>query len=291
MKKILLTIIVMILLGFGISYYIGNQNKALNQPLIPQEDAEEIVEEELDEETLAEVTDVEEDSLPGRLSHAIQDTIDRIFQREMKIVAIGDSLTRGVGDETDGNGYVGILERSLNQDRKLAHFENFGVPGIRTDHLLNRLNQPVIEEALAEANMVLITIGANDIMQVAKENMTNLVIDEFVKEQIVYEYRLEQILHKMQDINPEADIYLLGIYNPFEKYFEDIEELNQIVEAWNETSSDLAEDLDNVTFIPMIDLFAGNEDPIFADDNFHPNYAGYYLMAERVLDYISREEG
>ncbi|MCG5102774.1 SGNH/GDSL hydrolase family protein [Oceanobacillus alkalisoli] len=294
MKKILFILFAIILLTIGILYYIDSQPPALNQPLIPEENEEELMEETepiQDDQDEVEETAEEENSFSQRLSHVVKDTFGRIFQREVKIVAIGDSLTRGVGDTTNSGGYVGILERSLNQEEEIATFENFGIPGNRTDQLLIRLGQPEIIEALEEANIVLVTIGANDIMEVAKENITNLEIEDFIQEHSDYEERLEEILETLSDINSNADIYLLGIYNPFERYFQDIEELNQIVNTWNETGSSLANEMDNITFIPIIDLFAGNEDPIFADDNFHPNYAGYYLMAERVLDYISREEG
>lgn len=299
LKKTLFTILIIILLGIGIVYYINSQAQVLQQPLLSQEEEQDLLledeetEPEEEEETFAvveEETD-EEESFTERLTLVIQETMGRIFQREVNIVAIGDSLTRGVGDETGRNGYVGILERSLNQEREVANFENFGVPGNRTDHLLERLDEPEIVYALHEADLVLLTIGANDIMRVARENLMNLEIGDFMEERDLYEERLEEILFTIQEENEDAAIYLLGLYNPFEQYFEDIEELNQIVDAWNDTAIDLAEELENVTFIPMADLFADQDEPVFADDNFHPSYTGYYLMAERVLDYISEEEG
>lgn len=296
MRRLGLALLLFVLLTIGIIFYIGSLQPDLKHPLVSQEEELEMVTEEefvTDEEEAIddEETEDEENSLSERLSQVIQGAIDQIFQRDVNIVAIGDSLTRGVGDETEQNGYVGILERSLNKEREIATFENFGVPGNRTDHLLERLDNPDIVEAIGDADLVLLTIGANDIMKVARENMMHLEIEAFMNEREVYEQRLNEILETIEGYNVKADIYLLGIYNPFEMYFEEIEELNQIVEAWNNTGRDLAEEKDNVTFIPMIDLFTEQNDSVFADDNFHPNYNGYYLMAERVLDYISEEEG
>lgn len=267
----------------------------MNQSLISPKEDEEVMVRESDivdeDETTADDEEVRVNSFSNRISAVIQGTIDKIFSREVNIVAIGDSLTRGVGDESDGGGYVGILERSINHDMQVATFQNFGVPGNRTDQLLARLDQEEIQAAVGEADLVLITIGANDIMQVAKENITNLEIEDFVAERQLYEKRLKEILEIVQGYNSQAEIYLLGIYNPFEKYFEDIDELNLIVEAWNDTGSSLTLEDEHITFVPVVDLFKDNEDDIFSDDNFHPNYQGYYLMAERVLQYISGEEG
>src|SRR5699024_4495952 len=126
---------------------------------------------------------------------------------------------------------------------------------------------------------------------VLRDNITNLDLEDFVTERQVYEERLEDIFETLQELNSRADIYLLGVFNPFDRYFGEIEEINMIVDSWNDTGVQLTHEEDQVTFIPVIDLFTGNEDNIFADDNFHPNYQGYYLIAGRVLEYISNEEG
>lgn len=290
-KKWLIIIPLGILLITGSIFIIYTQNQPITQPLIPPEEEVELVEEEDNAEAVADNETEEEGTIADRISQAVQETIDRLFSREVNIVAIGDSLTRGVGDATQGGGYVGILERSINFDEEMAKFENFGKPGNRSDQLLKRLDQEDIQVGLADADLILITIGANDIMQVAKENITNLEIEDFIDERKEYEARLTEILETIQDLNGNADIYLLGIYNPFEKYFQDIAELNMIVEAWNDTGNTVAQATGNVTFIPVEDLFTDNDDDIFAADNFHPNYNGYYLIAGRVLEYISNEEG
>lgn len=296
-KKALISsvIVFIIILVAGIIFMMNKPDQNLDQPLIsPENENETLIEEEMDveeePEDEAEAEKAEKNSLSEKISVAIQKTVDKVFSRQVDIVAIGDSLTHGVGDTTDGGGYVGILERSINQEREVASFENFGVPGNRTDHLLKRLEKPEIQEGLKEAELVLITIGANDIMQVAKENITNLMIDDFVAERDLYEARLRAVLHRIQEINGNAEIYLLGIYNPFENYFGDIAELDMIVEAWNETGSSIALEEENITFIPVIDLFTDAQESLFAEDNFHPNYEGYYLISERVLEYITEKD-
>ena len=294
-KKLLMITILILVITAGVIFTMNKQDQNLNQPLISPENENEALIEEIDpeEDLITETEDIEkkeEDNLSERISIAIQETVDKVFNRQVDIVAIGDSLTHGVGDATNGGGYVGILERSINQDREIASFDNFGVPGNRTDHLLKRLDNPEIQEGIEEAELVLITIGANDIMQVAKENITNLEIDDFVTERDLYETRLRDVLDKMQEINGNAAIYLLGIYNPFENYFGNIAELDMIVDAWNETGSSIAQEEENITFIPVIDLFTQPQENLFSEDNFHPNYEGYYLISKRVLEFITEKD-
>ncbi|MGX4670837.1 SGNH/GDSL hydrolase family protein [Cerasibacillus sp. JNUCC 74] len=214
----------------------------------------------------------------------------KYFSEPVYITAIGDSLTQGIGDETKQGGYVGVLEQMFNKRKSTGTFDNFGKRGNRSDQLLKRLNEPAINSSIQRANIVLITIGANDIMQVLKENITNLEMDDFTTERQNYENRLVKIIGKIKRINPATDIYLLGFYNPFARYFKDIQELEIIAKDWNTTGENITKKIDHTYFIPMMDLFDNTAKEVFADDNFHPNHLGYQLIAERVLEYINKEK-
>lgn len=217
-------------------------------------------------------------------------TFDVFANKDINITAIGDSLTQGVGDETGQGGYVGIVNRTINHDEEIVHFENFGKNGNRTDQLLERLEEPEMIDSIESAHIVLITIGANDIMRVAKENLTNITYEAFENEQEDFEQRLSEILETVRDINEDTQLYLLGFYNPFEKYFPDVDELNQIVDDWNRIGKKTTESYDDAIFIPVKDLFDEAEVELFSEDNFHPNITGYERMAERVITYLRSEE-
>ncbi|MEC5424384.1 SGNH/GDSL hydrolase family protein [Virgibacillus sp. C22-A2] len=298
MKKVSLIItgIALLLIVTGIFVLMNKPASTFDNVTIPEEDEidEETPEEQPqeDEEDQEQAEDNEnEESDPRQfttvIAEAVQSTIDFFSTRETHVVAIGDSLTQGVGGNQEQGGYVGILDRTINENEQLVTFDNFGVRGNRSGQLLDRLDNPEIESAVADSDIVLITIGANDIMQVVKENFANINLGDFVEERARYEERLEQILTKIRNINPNTEIYLVGFYNPFEQYFGDIEELGIIVEDWNRTGRTMAGNRDNVTFIPTADLFEGSDEVLFAEDNFHPNDLGYKRIARRVLEYLT----
>lgn len=217
---------------------------------------------------------------------AMQKTIDFFSNQKTNFVAIGDSLTEGVGDTTGNGGYVGLLDDTINQNKKLATFQNYGKRGNRSDQLIERLDDPKIAASMEKADVILITIGANDIMEVLKENITNITYQAFAEERTHYEDRLHVIFDKLRDMNPDAKIYLIGFYNPFEQYFQNIDELDQIVDNWNATSEKVVDTYDDIQFIPTTDLFHNKKD-LFAADNFHPNMKGYELMAKRIFSYLT----
>lgn len=220
----------------------------------------------------------------------MQNTIDFFQFKQLRIVAIGDSLTQGVGDETEDGGYVGTIDQIIHSKNHTTDvkIENYGKRGNRTDQLMHRLEQDdELQQSVAEANIILVTIGANDIMKVFKEHILDLTIEPFEAEQIHFERRLRNILSFLSSNNENAQIYLLGIYNPFAEYFQDIEELEKIIQDWNDKSKQTVNSFERTTFIPIKDLFEQSEEHLFAEDNFHPNKKGYERMAERVLQYLT----
>ncbi|WP_226376813.1 SGNH/GDSL hydrolase family protein [Oceanobacillus halotolerans] len=295
MKKLVTFLSIFLVIGAGAVFFIIWDQQS-NTPTIPATQIEETTEnQEQDSDENSEEAITEEEVENGEnmtnqfvdiISEAVQKTI-RFFSKETHIVAIGDSLTQGVGDETKQGGYVGILDESINESEQHVTFENYGKRGNRSDQLLKRLDEAEITSSLSEADIILITIGANDIMQVFKENITNLQLDDFMNERTKYEERLNQIVAKLHDVNDHALIYFIGFYNPFNSYFQDIEELSLIVDEWNRTTEMVSNNHDNITFIPTVDLFEGTSEDLLAEDNFHPNYNGYQRIAKRVLDYVT----
>lgn len=251
------------------------------------------VEEEEPQQEAMETTDNEEaattfkEEIKEKVREVIVGTIKLFKPEDLRIVAIGDSLTQGVGDETESGGYVGILNHTFEDNDLNISIENFGKRGNRTDQLLKRLDKKEIRSSIEKADIVLVTIGANDIMQVAKNNLTDLNMDPFVQEEQGYSQRLTEIFNEIKELNPETQIYLIGFYNPFEKYFAQIEELGIIASNWNEAGKTVTDEFENVHFIPVADLFTDSESNLLADDFFHPNTSGYKLIAKRVLEHMN----
>lgn len=272
-----------------------------NKKLTPDKKLEKIIEQQEEIESDFEELEVQGDDIIEDdeevheqvrlyLSDRLNRTIQFFFTHELNIVTLGDSLTEGVGDPTGEGGYVGILNRMINKDDEtLVHFSNYGKRGSRTDHLLNTIDDPDIKREVKQADIIIISIGANDIMQIFKENFTNLTLSPFMTAEVEYEMRLQNIFTNLRKINRSAHIYLLGFYNPFGQHFEEIEELNLIVNNWNDIGENVTKSFKNISFIPIKDIFEVETDTLLADDFFHPNYEGYRKMAERILHYMIEE--
>lgn len=212
--------------------------------------------------------------------------------REINIASIGDSLTEGIGDESKQGGYTKFLKEGLleQKDIKSITLNNYGVKGHKTTDLLNRLDNEEVQEGLKAADIIIITIGGNDIMKIVKDNLFDLTLQVFQEEQAKYETRLHRVLEKIRQVNSEGEIVLVGLYNPFGWFLDLSLELNTIIENWNEGSQRVLSDFSNTKFVMVDDIFIGTEQNLLASDEFHPNTKGYELISERILEAIMNEE-
>ncbi|MCD4840292.1 SGNH/GDSL hydrolase family protein [Neobacillus sedimentimangrovi] len=202
----------------------------------------------------------------------------------LTVLSAGDSLTLGVGDSTGQGGYLPYLESMLEEEEhiKEVDFYNYGVKGNRSDQLLKRLQSNEMKEVLRKADLVILTIGGNDIMKVVKDNFYHLQIDEFMKGKDVFENNLSEIMETILQENPDVSIVLVGLYNPFSKWFSDIKEFDEIVSEWNNTAQSVISRYPNAYYVGIKDLFTNSDENLLYSDNFHPNDKGYELIAHRL---------
>jgi len=126
-------------------------------------------------------------------------------------------------------------------------------------------------------------------MKIVKDNISDLQISDFLKEKESYRTHLMQIFEVINKENPKASIVLVGVYNPFSKWFSDIKEMNQIVAEWNQVGQSAVNQYPNSYFVSIEDLFVNSEEDVLFTDNFHPNDKGYQLMAERLNETLGKQ--
>jgi lysophospholipase L1-like esterase len=201
------------------------------------------------------------------------------------VVALGDSLTRGTGDDT-GKGYIGYLVDELEEKSKeKITIHNFGVKGYRSNQLLDQLKQGEIQRKIQSADYILITIGGNDLFQ---SGQTFLQMDEQKIAQAKESYlkNLEAILKEVRTMNDSAVVFHIGLYNPFID-LNDSELTTKIVRDWNYEANQLLDQNEKAVYVPTFDLFQLSVNDYLYTDKFHPNAEGYRLIAERVASLIT----
>lgn len=206
----------------------------------------------------------------------------------LKVVALGDSLTRGTGD-IEGKGYVGYVSDRLKEAGKEISLINLGIKGLTSPQLAEQMKGKEILRQLGQADVILMTIGGNDLF-LGGQTLSDVSEASIEGLEDSYLASLKTIIANIRAVNTEATVYLLGLYNPFSE-FENGELLSDVVRGWNFKAAELLAQDVNAVFVPTYDLFQLKINDYLFTDHFHPNEKGYRLMAERVAALIAGEGG
>lgn len=207
----------------------------------------------------------------------------------LSIVALGDSLTRGTGDET-GKGYVGyVVDELKKQTNQPVQFTNLAIKGQRSPQLINQLKQKEVQRQLKEADIILMTIGGNDLFR-GGEALRDLSTTQIEKEKEKFAQQLRTIFQLVRTLNNEAPVFYIALYNPFND-LDNGKETSAVVRSWNYVASEVAADYQFIICVPTYDLFELQVNDYLYTDKFHPNKEGYKRMGERVAALITLTEG
>lgn len=227
--------------------------------------------------------------------------------KHFNYVAVGDSLTEGVGDTTNQGGFVPLLSQAMTDTYHYqVTYSNYGISGNTSQQILSRMiKQEAIQKSLAKADMMTLTVGGNDVMAVIRKHLTKLSVSTFKKPATTYQKRLRQIIELARSENEDLPIYVLGIYNPFYLNFPEMTEMQEIIDNWNGSTESVTDEYDNVYFVPINDqLYKGIDgeegivstsgdqttvinDVLFSGDHFHPNNIGYQIMSDVTMEKIN----
>jgi len=209
--------------------------------------------------------------------------------KDLTVVALGDSLTRGTGDDA-GLGYVGLVTEELKERLRPQEVQvyNLGINGQTSAELLQQLGMQNIGRQLEEADVILMTIGGNDLFQQG-ETLVDLNLEKVQGLQQTYLANLQQIFTTIRQHNSDATIFILGLYNPFID-LDDSDATNTVVRGWNYATELNAGQFEKVVFVPTFDLFQLSVNEYLYSDKFHPNHAGYQLISDRLAPLINWEK-
>ncbi|GKQ42725.1 lipase/acylhydrolase [Companilactobacillus sp. RD055328] len=224
--------------------------------------------------------------------------------QKLKLVAIGDSLTYGVGDSTKKGGYVTLVSKKLEEHKNVnVSSENYGISGETSTQIIKRIeNKSKIQSDLKNADIITVTVGGNDLMHILSKKGLKLKKQDVTSGTVKFENNLNTLITDIRKNNNHAPIYLISIYNPFGVYLKDIKYMTTAVKNWNEYSKQTASENYNVHFVNIDKLLSDPkkktkdkngdvENPyLFTEDHFHPNDKGYKLITDELYKVMIKSE-
>jgi lysophospholipase L1-like esterase len=221
------------------------------------------------------------------------------------MIAIGDSLTQGDGDET-GRGYPGRILEMVNAIRPGSSITNFGQSGWSSDALINgdqglpgQVNRAIAEvQAASQQNLssvVFVWIGSNDLWYLY-EYGGDVNDDAEAQDLQRFTSNLDVILAGLRQSGAQVIIALLDDQSKrpvalngeaFTSITADeLDRMSVQVQRYNEAISQKAEKYGALTVdFYSTDIFT-NRATLYDDGN-HPNQAGYDLISQKWFEALS----
>lgn len=208
----------------------------------------------------------------------------KVKSNSYNILVMGDSLAKGTGDETN-KGFAGYFADKLKEKvSEPVNVNNIAVNGEISSGLLEITQSGNAIDLIKNSNMVLISIGGNEIKQFKNYNLASEPT-QVSNVESMYISNLKKIFSIIRSKNQNCRIIFIGLYNPFGD--EITPDKLAFLNKWNyDTESVVHEDAKG-TFVPTYDLFQYNTNSYLTIDNFHPNSKGYKAIAERMIEDFS----
>jgi len=206
----------------------------------------------------------------------------RLMDGTLRVVVIGDSLAQGTGDES-GKGIPGDLEDEV-RTRGVSSVEakNYGVAGATTEDVGRRLDDDTIRNDVATADAVVLSVGANNVFQ-DPEARARAIRDRDAYAREVLE-RVAGIVSRIRAINPDAEILLLGGYNPLPDHPLS-GGITRYIKAWDKMLNKRFESDALIDVVKIMDIIDGAQ-KLSPADHFHPGAAAYRDVARRIADML-----
>lgn len=187
---------------------------------------------------------------------------DQQINSPLTILALGDSLTEGLGVDSDAN-YPAQLEASLKElGYTNAKVINSGLSGETSTGLVNRLDWV----AQTKPDITILTIGANDAMR-------GLDV-------VTIEANIRTAVKTLQDNGSHVILGGMSIYDNLG---------NDYVSAFSDIYPRVAKDM-NVPLIPFFLEGVGGDPELNQADAIHPTKEGYQIIVkDNILPILKPE--
>jgi lysophospholipase L1-like esterase len=218
------------------------------------------------------------------------------ISRSITVVGIGDSVT--AGDNCDCEAFVGLYARQLAAKDDVAITSvNLGVPGWTSSQLLAAMTKPgAFRDQVAKANILLVTIGANDLTPMESEGPAGCPAACYTPLINSAGHNVELIVNAARAANPAhlPTVLVTDYWNVFQDGDVGTAENGAAFQSWSDVltraeSTQICQGARSAgaTCVSLYAPFKGNGSinptSLLAADGDHPDAAGHQLIASTLL--------
>ncbi|WP_107925542.1 S-layer homology domain-containing protein [Lysinibacillus parviboronicapiens] len=230
------------------------------------------------------------------------DTIAPSWIEQVDYVALGDSLAHGMNEVgVIGLGYTDFVAQVLQQEGLITSYnKGFAYSGYTTKNVLIDLQSDVekpvtgfgytseqvkLRASIKEAELITLTVGANDLLPILNESIaTGVNAAQILKASHEAMKNIAAILEEISSLNPQAQVYVMGYYNSFPYFNEDLQSQFKVLLAVMNTSIKTTAEKAGAVFVPTFEVVAKDVANYLPNpENIHLSEAGYLAVANEAF--------
>ena len=210
------------------------------------------------------------------------------------VTAFGDSIAAGYGLTDQNDNYITLFAQNIG-----AQYRNHAVSGYDSEDLLKQLNTGKYNKDIESANIIVLSIGGNDILHqkdLLIETLKNAYLhhgeyftDDINQIYTQFESNLKESLNYIKSKNPSASIIIQTIYNPAIKqgYYVSVINVGKLADKYidklNESILSVCTGQNNVYIFDIVDKMNDDENNFYnleKDFDIHPTVTGHKTLSE-----------
>jgi bacillolysin len=211
-----------------------------------------------------------------------------VKKESISYVALGDSLAAGITPFGGiDKGYPVFLEERFEKSHYPITLKNLGTPSYTSEQLkADLLLNPTSQLAIKNANLITIDIGANDLLYTIQYEPQNIPL--MLQKLSV---NIPTILGTIKNINPNANVLVMGYYNAFVYYpTQQQQTVLPILDKLNTIIQNSAQNF-GYQYVPTEKIIAKNyQDYLPNPTNVHLSLDGYQAVAKEFWKAIDEED-
>jgi lysophospholipase L1-like esterase len=222
------------------------------------------------------------------------------IDKKIYYLALGDSLAAGQNPYGKlGYGYSDYVSDYLRERDLLEFYTNkYAVSGHRTTDLIRDIEdnreitvngkELVLKNALTNADIITLSIGANDLFyKLSLHNIPVVLDDEERMKKYVDEVLIdiEKLIILIKRYCKE-DIILIGYYNPLWHINLTFAEQAEPVLLYANDKMKLLSHKHNLYYVDIYSVFKQNKDFVPNPLDIHPSMDGYKIIGQRIINII-----
>lgn len=216
--------------------------------------------------------------------------VSSAFAQTENYLSIGDSLAAGQTPyQQIDTGYSDLIAMKLGTTGQLHFYtKELAFPGYTTADVLKRVQSEEASDLLANATLITVSAGANDLLRLVQVNPTAGTL-AFTQLQTDYALNIArknmaEILEELKVRAPKAKVYVMGYYFAYPNVHAtqkdgtntQLVKLNKILQQQAEHAG--------AVYVDVYDAFGLNARNFLPNlSDVHPNFEGYRQMANAFL--------